>query len=316
MTALFVFAAVHVLVPVALLVWQWRAQVSSRVQWLARTIAFGTFFVALHFAGFWIVLPRWISYAYLGALALVSAASFVRVRQLPLWAASNRRSVADVAVHLVFSLIFSATIVIAVMGYRAPTAAFAELAFPLRGGTYAIGSGGGSGLLNFHLKTLADPAYRSVRGQAYAVDVVKLNRFGARSTGFAPSDPAAYAIFGETLYSPCDGTVAKAKDGLPDHNPPARDPKNLAGNFVFLQCGEFQVLLAHMKHGSVKVREGDRVATGQALGEVGNSGNTTEPHLHLHAQRAGSAEFFLDGEPLPMMVDGRFLVRNDRILAN
>ena len=47
--------------------------------------------------------------------------------------------------------------------------------------------------------------------------------------------------------------------------------------------------------------------------KVGNSGNTTEPHLRLHAQRNGSADYFLDGEPVPMRIDGKFLVRTDRV---
>jgi murein DD-endopeptidase MepM/ murein hydrolase activator NlpD len=46
------------------------------------------------------------------------------------------------------------------------------------------------------------------------------------------------------------------------------------------------------------------------LGRVGNSGNTNEPHLHIHAQRRGSTETALDGEPVWMLFDNSFLVRN------
>ena len=47
------------------------------------------------------------------------------------------------------------------------------------------------------------------------------------------------------------------------------------------------------------------------IGQVGNSGNTSEPHLHIHAQRPAENDAFLSGEPLPIRLNGRFLVRND-----
>lgn len=79
-----------------------------------------------------------------------------------------------------------------------------------------------------------------------------------------------------------------------------------------LQCGQVQVLLAHMREGSVAVRQGQSVQTGQKLGEVGASGNTATPHLHIHAQRPGSTDALFDANPLPVRIDGRYLVRGDR----
>lgn len=52
---------------------------------------------------------------------------------------------------------------------------------------------------------------------------------------------------------------------------------------------------------------------GGELGEAGNSGNTDEPHLHVHAQRPGRIWDLFNGDPLPIRVDGRYLVRNDRV---
>ena len=52
---------------------------------------------------------------------------------------------------------------------------------------------------------------------------------------------------------------------------------------------------------------------GDCLGAVGNSGNTGEPHLHVHAQRPGRAGAPLSGDPLPVLFAGRFPVRGDRI---
>lgn len=72
------------------------------------------------------------------------------------------------------------------------------------------------------------------------------------------------------------------------------------------------VTLRHLKQGSVQVSAGDRVFAGQEIGKIGNSGDSGEPHLHIHAQRSGSDAAALDGDPLPMMFANRYLVRNAR----
>ena len=58
------------------------------------------------------------------------------------------------------------------------------------------------------------------------------------------------------------------------------------------------------------VTVGEIVTTGDPLGEVGNSGNTSEPHLHIHAERGGEPGVILDGNSVPITIEGRFLVRN------
>ena len=60
-----------------------------------------------------------------------------------------------------------------------------------------------------------------------------------------------------------------------------------------------------MKIDSVVVAQGDKVTTGQILGKVGNSGNTSEPHLHIHAEK--------DGKGVPITFNDRFLVRNSLV---
>ncbi|SDZ06769.1 Peptidase family M23 [Jannaschia faecimaris] len=69
-----------------------------------------------------------------------------------------------------------------------------------------------------------------------------------------------------------------------------------------------------MMKGSPAVAPGDRIITGDELGAVGNSGASTEPHLHIHAQRpALDGAVPISGEPLALRIDGRFLVRGDRV---
>lgn len=139
--------------------------------------------------------------------------------------------------------------------------------------------------------------------------------WGTRARGLYPADPARYSIFGDTIFSPCTGAVADSRDGLPDLSPPARDEENVAGNYVALECGGAAVLLAHFRSGSIRVGTGDKVATGQPLGQVGNSGNTSEPHLHIHVERTPYGGEGSTRPGLPMRFDGRFLVRNSVVFS-
>jgi murein DD-endopeptidase MepM/ murein hydrolase activator NlpD len=134
-----------------------------------------------------------------------------------------------------------------------------------------------------------------------------------RARGFWPTDLDRYHIFGEAVYAPCDGEVIRAEDRLPDLPPPSSDRERPAGNFVYLGCGETAILLAHLMQGSLAVAAGERVETGQFLARVGNSGYSTEPHLHLHAQQRVSAESFMAGEPVPLRIESRVPVRGDRL---
>ncbi len=63
-----------------------------------------------------------------------------------------------------------------------------------------------------------------------------------------------------------------------------------------------------MRHFSFIVAIGDLVAVGSKLGEVGNTGASTEPHLHIHAQRSQRQGSMIKGEPLALRIEGRFLV--------
>jgi murein DD-endopeptidase MepM/ murein hydrolase activator NlpD len=87
----------------------------------------------------------------------------------------------------------------------------------------------------------------------------------------------------------------------------------MVGNHVLLRCGPADILLAHMMRGSLIVTPGDAVQEGDLLGRVGNSGNSSAPHLHFHAQRRGTPEAPFSGTPLPMRFDGKFPVRGSRL---
>ena len=89
-----------------------------------------------------------------------------------------------------------------------------------------------------------------------------------------------------------DAAVVAAVDRYPDQIPGAATgvtAENTAGNHVVLDLGDGQyALYAHLIPGSVLVQEGERVRQGQVIGELGNSGNSTGPHLHFQVMDAAS----------------------------
>lgn len=168
--------------------------------------------------------------------------------------------------------------------------------FPLEDGVYIAGHGGSNPLINYHNVS---------ETQEYALDLVKLNAFGTRARGLRPETLDRYAIYGDTLHSPCSGRVQKAVSSRPEYAPPKRDAEHPAGNLVVLRCKGVRVYLAHLMPRSVAVDSGDVVSVGTPLGRIGNSGSSSEPHLHIHATRAG--------EGVPLTFNGRFLVRNSLV---
>ena len=94
-----------------------------------------------------------------------------------------------------------------------------------------------------------------------------------------------YFCWGEAILAPGSGTVVEARDDLPDNPPGVMDPDNPPGNHVWIDLGNAEfALLAHLQNASVVVSAGDQVKAGDLVGRCGNSGNTTEPHIHFHLQ--------------------------------
>ena len=113
-----------------------------------------------------------------------------------------------------------------------------------------------------------------------------------------------YGCFGVPVLAPVSGLVATAHDGELDETPGATSNNFAAptGNHVVIQSetGTYLVI-AHLKKGSVVVTTGQTVEEGQVIGECGNSGNTSEPHIHIHHQRQDPVAFpinFAEGLPL------------------
>lgn len=204
----------------------------------------------------------------------------------------------------------------ALMGRSAPPVPVVHISNPFGDGRFLVASGGSHPIVNAHMRTLDQSVerFRPWRGQSYAVDFFGLGPWGLRARGWRPADPSAYAVFGAPLVAPCSGSIVAVENSMPDFEVPREDPVNRLGNHVILRCGEAEIVMAHMRKGSVTVAPGDMVANGDPLGEVGNSGASTEPHLHIHAQRpAPEGAPPISGDPFGLRIDGRFLVRGDRL---
>lgn len=122
--------------------------------------------------------------------------------------------------------------------------------------------------------------------QRYAIDFLRLSDEGELYAG-DPTKNESYFTYGNEIAAATGGHIVDRRDGVPDNvlTEPLPDAtvESAPGNYVLeaLDDGRF-ALYAHMKPGSVKVQVGDRVARGQVLGLVGNTGNSTAPHLHFH----------------------------------
>lgn len=127
------------------------------------------------------------------------------------------------------------------------------------------------------------------------------------------TDLEIYDAFGADLLAPCDGEVIEVEASLPDQPIGGSDLNNLAGNYLIIKKEEgVFVLLAHMKNGSAAVKPGDVVKAGQVIGQCGNSGNSSQPHLHLQAMT--KPDLLSDeSEPLRIMINGAIPRRKDRL---
>lgn len=172
------------------------------------------------------------------------------------------------------------------VGARSLVERASELVFdaPLRGPRYIAGDGCCDAVR--HIRASLPLNGRLYTAQRFAIDWERLDEQGRIYVG-DPRNPASYIIYGEPVYAVADGRVVAAVDGQPD-SPPGGFPEHIPldqadGNHVVLDLGGGRhALYAHLKPHSVRVRDGQHVRRGQLLGQVGTSGNSSEPHLHFH----------------------------------
>lgn len=128
------------------------------------------------------------------------------------------------------------------------------------------------------------------KNQRYAFDLVKVK--DDKTYQINPVTNENFYAFGVDVVVPFDGKVVKIVDSLDDNIPGEVDEKNPAGNYVIIMhpYKEYS-FIAHFKKNSIVVKKGDMVREGQFLGQYGNSGNSSEPHIHFHVMDYPSLTF-------------------------
>jgi murein DD-endopeptidase MepM/ murein hydrolase activator NlpD len=167
---------------------------------------------------------------------------------------------------------------------------------------------------------------------AYAIDFVPVDERGrsarlSLASILRPEEPERFSGFGRSLTAPARGVVVALHDGEPDHEAFRGIPSiryaltqqrraahgwtGLGGNHVIIgvETGEF-VALCHLQHGSIRVAVRQPVAIGDAIGQCGNSGNSTEPHAHVQAMDAIEPQHAM---AIPITFQGR-LPRNREVV--
>jgi len=142
-------------------------------------------------------------------------------------------------------------------------------------GEWTVFWGGDKKELNYHVENEA---------QKGAFDIVITDENGKSHNNNGEKNGDYYA-FEKELIAPCEAEVVLVVDGIKDNKPGEFNPIYIPGNTVILKTNNGEYLFfAHFKQNSIVVKQGEKVKKGELLGLCGNSGNSSEPHLHFHIQ--------------------------------
>jgi hypothetical protein len=178
-----------------------------------------------------------------------------------------------------------------------------EISPPLRGAGWWTPNGPSN--FSIHRRVTVTVDGQIWRPERFAVDWVRLGSNGATFDG-DPLANASYFAYGAKLVAVSDARVVGILDGIPDNvpnQPPVieLEPGTLPGNYVILQLDrDHFALYAHLIPGSLRVCVGDRVRRGEVLGLLGNSGGSTQPHLHFQVM---DRPYPLIANGLPFLLD-------------
>jgi len=178
-----------------------------------------------------------------------------------------------------------------------------EISPPLLGGGWWTPNGPSN--FSIHRRVTLAVDGQIWRPERFAVDWVRIGSNGATFAG-DPLLNASYFAYGAKLLAVRDARVVGILDDIPD-NVPTRppvielEPGTLPGNYVVLQLDrDHFALYAHLIPGSLRVCVGDRVQRGDVLGLLGNSGGSTQPHLHFQVM---DSPYPLTANGLPFVLD-------------
>jgi hypothetical protein len=162
------------------------------------------------------------------------------------------------------------------------------IALPLRGECLVFW-GGDRKALNHHVE---------VQDQRRAADLLMQGPDGSSHRGDGKSN-ADYLVYGQDVLSVADGTVETVVDGVPENVPGQENHYVIPGNYVVVRHAPnlFSAYM-HLQPGKIRVKAGAHVKRGGVLGLVGNSGNSSEPHLHFQLQDGPDGNTSFGVEPV------------------
>lgn len=175
------------------------------------------------------------------------------------------------------------------------------LTSPLPDGDWLAGNGPSN--TSDHRRTVVAIGGRSWISQRFAIDFVMVGANGDTWHDSRERNENFWG-FGQPVRAVAGGEVVEAIDLFPDNVPgqlPATTLENIAGNHVIIRIADgVYATFAHLRHGSVRVQTHQRVKRGDVIADVGNSGNTTAPHLHFQVTDAAAT---LGAEGIPYVFD-------------
>lgn len=310
----------HAVIPLGLAVflflWKPKAKLDALLVALISLLYEFYFFITGH----WTYISFYTRYA-LAAICIVSiVVLFIKVRKRPFYQpAKLLHSFTRGAGLLIIALLFSMAVTVAKAYVVDDTPV--HLSFPLKSGVYAVFEGGNGEMspsMNYHFTNQGFTRMGINTSMRFATDIEKLNSFGnSRTGGLFPTDFNKYAIYDETVYSPCDGTVFQVVNDQENVAPYSdHKPFNL-GNTIIIKTGDVYVAMGHLLKGSITVKVGDNVTSGQPIASVGCSGLADCPHLHIQVMKASQVSELLQGDysvwfyrGLPIIFDGKLPVKN------
>ena len=137
--------------------------------------------------------------------------------------------------------------------------------------------------------------------QRYAYDFIIADEEGKSSSGSKRSLDSYYC-YNKNIVAPADGKVVslcnRYKDSFVDGKNAYCDSSHIAGNYIVIKHNDSEYsAIAHLMLGSITVKKGDIVKQGQIIAKCGNSGNSSEPHIHFQLQ-SGKSFFLSAGLPI------------------